>query len=111
MLRQHASDLGNCVNAGGVPGPAVTIYERGGSVSKHFEEYDLFVRLNEPLKSELLFPALPIIDHRATQRAQLCTSSNFDGSTDIMANADVQYFWTARSPSVIFIETTQRSKK
>jgi hypothetical protein len=97
LLRLYASDLGDGANAGGVPLPAVTIYEANGEVSQHFDECDLYAPENERLRSDLLFPALPIADHRASNPPYWSTSSNFEAPSDTLANADVQYLATVYS--------------
>lgn len=91
MLRLYASDLGNGANSGGVPLPAITIYDPDGEVRQHFDECELYGEGREPIRSELSFPAMPIIDHRATEKVSWNTSSNFNASSDTMANADAQY--------------------
>lgn len=97
LLRLYASDIGDGANSGGVPLPAVTIYDADGKVSQHFDECDLYAVENERLKSDLLFPALPIADHRAHNPPYWSTSSNFDAPSDTLANADVQYLATVYS--------------
>lgn len=97
LLRLYASDLGDGANSGGVPLPAVTIYDADGEMTQHFDECDLYAKGVEPLRSDLLFPALPIADHRASNPPYWSTSSNFDAPSDTMANADVQYLATVYS--------------
>lgn len=97
MLRLYASDIGDGANSGGVPLPEVTIYDADGEVTHHFEECDLYAPGNEPLRSELRFPALPIADHRGANPPYWSTSSNFGAPSDTMANADVQYLLTVYS--------------
>lgn len=94
LLRMYHIDAGNIPGSGGVPLPAVTIYKANGEVDKRFSECDLFAPGNEQLKTEMVFPALPIIDHRPRNPPQWATSSNFDAPSDTMANADVQYLAT-----------------
>jgi hypothetical protein len=91
MLRLYASDIGDGANSGGVPLPAITIYKPGGEVAQHFDECELYGEGREPIRSELTFPAIPIIDHRAREKVVWNTSSNFNASSDTMANADAQY--------------------
>ncbi len=97
MLRLYASDLGDGANSGGVPLPAVTIYDADGEISEHFEECDLYSKGGENIRTELKFPKLPIADHRARMNPVWSTSSNFDAPSDTMANADVQYLSTVYS--------------
>jgi hypothetical protein len=97
MLRLYASDLGNGANSGGVPLPAVTIYDADGVVTQHFDECDLYNMGGEHIATELKFPQLPIADHRAQEIPAWSTSSNFDAPSDTLANADVQYISTVYS--------------
>ena len=97
MLRLYASDLGDGANSGGVPLPAVTIYDADGEITDHFDECDLYALGGENISTELQFPKLPIADHRAKATPQWSTSSNFDAPSDTMANADVQYLSTVYS--------------
>ncbi len=97
MLRLYASDIGDGPNSGGVPLPAVTIYDADGNISEHFEECDLYAAGNPLLQTDLQFPALPIADHRARRTPLWSTSSNFDAPSDTLANADVQYLSTVYS--------------
>ena len=97
MLRLYASDLGDGPNSGGVPLPAVTIYDADGNISEHFEECDLYAEGKPLIKTELKFPQLPIADHRARKNPVWSTSSNFDAPSDTLANADVQYLSTVYS--------------
>jgi hypothetical protein len=97
MLRLYASDLGDSANSGGVPLPAVTIYDADGEITKHFEECDLYAKGGENIRTALKFPKLPIADHRARAQPRWSTSSNFDAPSDTMANADVQYLSTVYS--------------
>ncbi|MGI9284861.1 MAG: hypothetical protein ACR2P1_05700, partial [Pseudomonadales bacterium] len=94
LLRMYHVDAGNRPGSGEVPLPAVTIYKANGEVDKQFAECDLFAPGNEELKTDMVFPALPIIDHRPRNPPQWTTSSNFDAPSDTMANADVQYLAT-----------------
>ena len=96
----HGHQLGgdnDGANSGGVPLPEVTIYDADGEVTHHFEECDLYAPGNPRLQTELLFPALPIADHRSTNPPYWSTSSNFNAPSDTMANADVQYLATVYS--------------
>ncbi len=97
LLRLYASDLGNGANSGGVPLPAVTIYDADGEVSEHYAECDLYAPDNPRQKTELKFPAVPIADHRARATPEWSTSSNFEAPSDTLANADVQYLSTVYS--------------
>ena len=94
MLRLYASDVGNSPNSGGVPLPALTIYDADGEITDHFDECDLYAPENEPLRSDLQFPILPIADHLARNPPIWSMSSNFDAPSDTMANADAQYATT-----------------
>jgi hypothetical protein len=87
----------NTSYVGGVPLPAVTIYNADGEVTDHFDECDLYARGGADIRTELRFPVLPIADHRARATPQWSTSSNFDAPSDTMANADVQYLSTTYS--------------
>jgi hypothetical protein len=97
MLRLYASDLGDGPNSGGVPLPAVTIYDADGEISEHYEECDLYAPDRERLRTDLKFPQLPIADHRARATPKWSTSSNFEAPSDTLANADVQYLSTVYS--------------
>lgn len=97
MLRLYASDLGNGANSGGVPLPAVTIYDAEGAISQHYDECDLYQQGGEDITTALKFPALPIADHRAREVPVWSTSSNFEAPSDTLANADVQYMSTVYS--------------
>ena len=94
MLRLYASDLGDGPNSGGVPLPAVTLYDAAGKVTQHFGECEPFEPGEEHAETDILFPVLPIADHRAVYPAAWSTSSNFDSPSDTLANADVQYLAT-----------------
>ncbi|QFU74356.1 hypothetical protein EY643_01095 [Halioglobus maricola] len=94
MLRMYHVDSGNGPGSGGVPLPSLSIYDAEGELTLHFEECDMFAPGNAPVRTEQVFPALPVIDHRARNPAQWTTSSNFDGPSDLMANSDVQYLAT-----------------
>lgn len=94
MLRLYGSDIGDGANSGGVPLPAVTIYNAKGDVVQHFEECDLYAKGGANIRTALKFPALPIADHRARQEPVWSTSSNFEAPSDTMANADAQYLST-----------------
>lgn len=97
LLRYYATDPGNGANTGGVPLPAVTIYDADGEVTDHFEACDLYADGTEGLSSPLRFPVLPIADHRAQDPPFWSTSSNFEAPSDTLANADVQYLSTVYS--------------
>jgi hypothetical protein len=94
LLRMYHIDASNGPGSGDVPLPAVSIYKANGELDRHFEECDLFAAGNPELKTEQIFPAMPVIDHRPRNPAQWTTSSNFDAPSDTMANADVQYLAT-----------------
>jgi len=94
LLRLYASDVGDGPNSGGVPLPAVTIHAADGSVKQQFPECDPYVAGEAPPRTDLIFPVLPIADHRARKPATWNTSSNFDAPSDTLANADVQYLST-----------------
>jgi hypothetical protein len=94
MLRLYASDIGDGPNSGGVPLPAMTIYAADGSIVEHYEECEPFDEGEEHPKTDILFPVLPIADHRAVNPAAWSTSSNFESPSDTLANADVQYLAT-----------------
>lgn len=97
ILRTYASDLGNTANSGGVPLPAMTIYNAKGEITYKADECDPYPPGHEPRRDNTLFPSLPIADHRAANPARWSTSSNFDAPTDSWANADVQYLSTVFS--------------
>lgn len=94
MLRLYASDLGNGPNTGGVPLPAMTIYDAQGDELAHYDECQPFEPDEAHPKTDMLFPSLPIADHRAVSARPWSTSSNFDSPSDTLANADVQYLAT-----------------
>lgn len=97
ILRLYASDLGNTANSGGVPLPAMTIYNARGEVTFHADECEPYPAGFEPPHDRTLFPPLPIADHRAADPATWSISSNFNAPTDSWANADVQYLSTVFS--------------
>ena len=97
MLRLYASDLGNGPNSGGVPLPAVTLFDRKGEIVQHFDECEPFRPGESHPATDILFPVLPIADHRAENPPTWSTSSNFDSPSDTLANADVQYLLTTFS--------------
>jgi hypothetical protein len=112
MLRLYASDIGDGPNSGGVPLPAVTIYGRDGEVVQHFEECEPFEVGEKHALTDILFPVLPIADHRAVYPAAWSTSSNFESPSDTLANADVQYLATffSRRYGNIFIVRARNLK-
>lgn len=112
MLRLYASDLGDGPNSGGVPLPALTIYGADGRESQHFEECEPFLPGEMHAETDILFPVLPIADHRAVYPAAWSTSSNFDSPSDTLANADVQYLATffSRRHGDIFIVRAKNLK-
>lgn len=112
MLRLYASDIGDGPNSGGVPLPAVTIYSRDGQVVRHFDECAPFELGEKNAETDMLFPVLPIADHRAVYPAAWSTSSNFDSPSDTLANADVQYLATffSRRHGDIFIVRARNLK-
>lgn len=94
LLRLYATDEGDGANSGGVPLPALTIYNAAGEVTHHFDECDLYAEGNPVLKTEMKFPQLPIADHRGSNPPRWNNSSNFDAPSDTLANADAQYLNT-----------------
>jgi hypothetical protein len=94
MLRMYHVDAGNGIGTGEVPLPSLTIYGADGEQKKHFPECALFAPGNPRVETQIVFPVLPIIDHRPKNPPQWTTSSNFDAPSDTMANADVQYLGT-----------------
>ncbi|MEP5568832.1 MAG: hypothetical protein ABJN62_13415 [Halioglobus sp.] len=97
LLRLYHVDEGNVASAGGVPLPAVSIYNARGELEQSFPACDMFAKGNDAIVSKRRFPALPVIDHRAQATPQWSTSSNFDAPSDTLANADVQYLSTVYS--------------
>lgn len=97
MLRMYHVDAGNVPGSGDVPLPAVTFFDADGQIDQHFEECDLFDDTAEEIRTERVFPALPLIDNRAKQVPEWSVSSNYDAPSDTMANADVQYIGTEYS--------------
>ena len=112
MLRLYASDIGDGPNSGGVPLPAVTIYDAEGEVIQHFDECEPYEVDEKYAETDILFPVLPIADHRAVYPAAWSTSSNFDSPSDTLANADVQYLATffSRRHGDIFIVRARNLK-
>jgi hypothetical protein len=112
MLRLYASDLGDGPNSGGVPLPAVTIYDAKGKLIQHFDECEPFEAGEKHAGTDILFPVLPIADHRAVYPAAWSTSSNFDSPSDTLANADVQYLATffSRRHGDIFVVRARKLK-
>lgn len=94
MLRMYHVDAGNGPGSGEVPLPSMSIYSASGELVQHYDQCDLFAPGNPELKTEQVFPALPIIDHRPRNPPQWTISSNFDAPSDSMANADAQYLAT-----------------
>jgi hypothetical protein len=94
LLRLYASDLGDGPNSGGVPLPAVTIFGADGKRQQHFPECEPYVEGEDPPRTDILFPSLPIADPRPQATPTWSTSSNFEAPSDTLANADVQYLAT-----------------
>lgn len=94
MLRMYHIDAGNGPGSGDVPLPALSIYDAEGELVSSFEECTMFAPDIPLVKTEQVFPSLPIIDHRAKNPPVWSTSSNFNAPSDTMANADVQYVGT-----------------
>ena len=112
MLRLYASDIGDGPNSGGVPLPAVTIYDRKGEIVRHFDECEPFEPGEKHAETDILFPVLPIADHRAVYPAAWSTSSNFESPSDTLANADVQYLATffSRRHGDLFVVRARKLK-
>jgi len=94
LLRMYHTDAGNGPGSGGVPLPALSIYDANGDLVRHFEQCDLFTPDIPQFTTAQIFPVLPVIDHRPKNPPQWTTSSNFDAPSDTLANADVQYLAT-----------------
>lgn len=94
LMRLYHVDSGNGPGAGGVPLPELKIFDAEGELVRHYPECDPFTAGPEVYYSSRRFPALPIIDHRATAVPNWSTSSNFEAPSDTLANADVQYLST-----------------
>lgn len=94
LLRLYHVNAGNGPGSGAVPLPAVKIYDADDELTLSFPECDLFAKGADVVRSERRFPALPVLDHRATREPRWNTSSNFEASSDTLANADVQYLST-----------------
>lgn len=94
LMRMYHVDAGDGPGSGEVPLPAMSLYDADGELVRHFDECKLFAPGRSPLKTERVFPALPVIDHRPKNPPQWTTSSNFDAPSDTLANADVQYLAT-----------------
>jgi hypothetical protein len=94
LLRMYHVDAGNIPGSGGVHLPAVSIYDSDGELVRKYPQCDLFASDSAPIETQKVFPALPVIDHRARNPARWTTSSNFDAPSDTLANADVQYLAT-----------------
>lgn len=94
LLRMYHVDAGNGPGSGGVPLPEVSIYDADGELRQHFAECDLFAPGNPEIRTEAVYPSLPVIDHRPRNPPEWTTSSNFDAPSDTLANADVQYLAT-----------------
>lgn len=94
MLRMYHIDAGNGPGSGEVPLPALSIFDAEGERVSHFDECDLFAADKPVVRTEQVFPSLPVIDHRPKNPPRWTTSSNFDAPSDTMANADVQYLAT-----------------
>jgi hypothetical protein len=94
LMRMYHIDAGNGEGSGGVPLPAVSIYNADGELDRHFPECDLFAPENPRLRTEMVFPSFPVADHRARKVPKWIISSNFDAPSDTLANADVQYATT-----------------
>lgn len=94
LLRLYHVNSGNGPGSGSVPLPALKIYNADGDLVQQFDECDLFAGGPDVVRSERRFPALPVLDHRATRIPRWSTSSNFNAPSDTLANADVQYLST-----------------
>ncbi len=94
LLRMYHVDAGNGPGSGEVPLPALSIYDADGELVRHFEQCEMFAPGTRVVKTERVFPSLPLIDHRPKNPPRWTTSSNFDAPSDTLANADVQYLST-----------------
>ena len=94
LMRLYHVDSGNGPGSGGVPLPELKIFDASGELVQHFPACDPFASGPDAFYSARRFPALPIIDHRATATPRWSTSSNFNAPSDTLANADVQYLST-----------------
>ncbi|MEH6584640.1 MAG: hypothetical protein V7754_22120 [Halioglobus sp.] len=97
MLRMYHIDAGNGPGSGEVPLPSLSIYDAEGELVTHYDECDLFSPGKRQVRTEQVYPAMPIIDHRPKNPPQWSTSSNFEAASDTLANADVQYVGTQYS--------------
>jgi hypothetical protein len=91
LLRMYHVDAGNGPGSGGVPLPAMTIYDAAGEVVRHYPECDLFAPGVPEFSTDSVYPAMPVMDHRAVNPPVWSNSSNFNAPSDTLANADVQY--------------------
>ncbi|MEP1596311.1 MAG: hypothetical protein ABJK20_17135, partial [Halieaceae bacterium] len=94
LMRLYHINSGNGPGTGSVPLPELKIYNAEGDLEQHFPECNLFADGPDVVSSERRFPALPVLDHRATLVPKWSTSSNFNAPSDTLANADVQYLST-----------------
>lgn len=94
LLRLYHVDAGNGSGSGEVPLPSLSIYDADGELVTHFDECEMFGPGKRLMKTEQVYPSLPVIDHRPTNPAHWSTSSNFQAPSDTLANADVQYLST-----------------
>ncbi|MEH6569081.1 MAG: hypothetical protein V7709_08405, partial [Halioglobus sp.] len=97
LMRLYHIDSGDRPGSGGVPLPAMSIYDSEGERVRHFDECDLFAPGVPQFRTEQVFPAMPVIDHRPKNPPVWSTSSNFEAPSDTLANADVQYLNTQYS--------------
>lgn len=96
IYRLYDSDLGPLPpNSGGVPLPALTVYDADGEVTEHHPECDPFPPGTELPVDTTRFPVFPVPDYRAVHHAfQINILPNWGMPVDILANADVLYLGT-----------------
>lgn len=84
LLRMHHVDVdvGDGPGSSGVPLPALSTYNADGDLVRHFDEWDLFAVGSPAIRTQWLFPAMLLIDHRPRCPPRWSTSSNFDAPSD-----------------------------
>lgn len=107
IYRIYAADQGSLPpNSAGAPLPAITVYDRKGRVTAHFDERDPYPPGYTPPEDHTRFPAFPVPDYRGARRpGTLETKPNWGLPMDILSNKDVLYVSTfySRAHGEVFI--------
>jgi hypothetical protein len=93
IYRTTDSELGALPpNNAGVPLPAITIYDRDGNETLHFDEVDPYPPGSDPPVETTQFASLPIPDHRGlVWPERFDIKSNWGLPYDLLASDDILY--------------------